>query len=109
MIIASGYNYYSIEVENVIYNHPAVLEAAVIGVPDKYRGETICEVVALKENQRVTEDELIQFCRSQLSAYKVPRDIHFVNELPKTAVGKILKRNLQEQFNRKKVSKYYWK
>ena len=89
MILANGYNIFPIEAENVIYNHPTVLEAAVIGDPDKYRDETIRAVVALKENQWGTEDELILFCRSQLSAYKVPRDIYFVNELLKSVVGKI--------------------
>ena len=101
MIIASGYNVYPVEVENVIYHHPAVLEAAVIGIPDAYRGETIRAVVVLKDQQHVREEELIQFCRSRLSAYKVPQDILFVDELPKTTVGKILKRTLKEQFSHK--------
>ncbi|AOV07340.1 long-chain-fatty-acid--CoA ligase [Sporosarcina ureilytica] len=98
MIIASGYNVYPIEVENVIYTHPAVLEAAVFGVPDEYRGETIRAVVALKKDCTLTEEELLAHCRSNLSAYKIPEDVIFVEELPKTAVGKILKRTLQEQF-----------
>ena len=101
MIIASGFNVYPTEVENVIYKHPAIFEAAVIGIPDKYRGETVRAVVVLKENQQLTEEELIQFCRSQLSAFKVPTDVLFVDELPKTAVGKILKRALQQQFSDK--------
>lgn len=101
MIIASGYNVYPVEVENVIYHHPAVLEAAVIGIPDAYRGETIRAVVVLKEEQHIREEELIQFCRSRLAAYKVPQDILFVDELPKTTVGKILKRTLREQFGHK--------
>ncbi|WP_339212574.1 long-chain fatty acid--CoA ligase [Solibacillus sp. FSL W8-0372] len=99
MIIASGYNVYPIEVENILYKHPAVLEVAVIGIPHEYRGETIKAIVVLKEGQDVTSDQLIDFCRTQLSAYKVPREIQFVKELPKTAVGKILKRNLITQFN----------
>ena len=99
MIIASGYNVYPIEVENIIYKHPAVLEVAVIGIPHEYRGETISAVVVLKEGHDVTAEQLIEFCRSQLSAYKVPKEIQFVNELPKTAVGKILKKNLKQQFN----------
>lgn len=99
MIIASGYNIYPIEVENIIYKHPAVLEVAVIGIPHEYRGETIKSIVVLKEGHDVTPEQLIDFCRSQLSAYKVPKEILFVNELPKTAVGKILKRNLIKQFN----------
>ena len=99
MIIASGYNVYPIEVENIIYKHPAVLEVAVIGIPHEYRGEAIKAVVVLKDGYDVTPEQLIDFCRSQLSAYKVPEEIQFVNELPKTAVGKILKRNLIMQFN----------
>lgn len=101
MIIASGYNIYPIEVENVIYTHPAVLEAAVIGIPDAYRGETIHAVVALKEGNTLTKAELIAYCREHLSAFKVPVDVEFVEELPKTAVGKILKRTLQEQYRSK--------
>ena len=101
MIIASGYNVYPIEVENTIYKHPAVLEVAVIGIPHEYRGETISAVVVLKEGHDVTAEQLIDFCRSELSAYKVPKEIQFVNELPKTAVGKILKKNLKQQLNPK--------
>lgn len=98
MILASGFNVYPIEVENVIYSHPAVLEAAVLGVPNEYRGETIRAVVVLKDGEQVTEKELISFCRSKLSSYKAPTDVLFVAELPKTAVGKILKRVLKEQY-----------
>ncbi len=105
MIIASGYNVYPVEVENVIYHHPAVLEAAVIGIPDAYRGEAIRAVVVLKDEQHVREEELIQFCRSRLSAYKVPQDILFVDELPKTTVGKILKRTLREQFSHQETKR----
>lgn len=97
MIIASGYNVYPIEVEDVIYTHPKILEAAVIGVPDAYRGETVKAVVVLKENEQLAEEELIQFCRERLASYKVPRTISFIEELPKTAVGKILKTVLKTQ------------
>lgn len=97
MIIASGYNVYPVEIEDVIYTHPKVLEAAVIGVPDKYRGETIKAVVVLKESEVISEAEFIQFCRNHLAAYKIPHTVVFVNELPKTAVGKILKRALKEE------------
>ncbi|WP_203340608.1 long-chain-fatty-acid--CoA ligase [Planococcus beijingensis] len=96
MILASGFNVYPIEVENVLYRHPAIREAAVFGVPDAYRGETVRAVVVL--NEEVTEEELIAYCRTQLSAYKVPEAIIVVEELPKTAVGKILKRALQKQY-----------
>lgn len=98
LIIASGYNVYPVEIEDVIYTHPSVLEAAVIGVPDRYRGETIKACVVLKDGETLTEDELIGYLRERLAAYKVPRSIEFLDELPKTAVGKILKRKLQEQY-----------
>jgi long-chain acyl-CoA synthetase len=99
MIIASGYNVYPVEIENVLYTHPKILEAAVVGVPDKYRGETIQAVIVPKDTETVSKEEIIQFCRKYLSAYKIPRRITFVDELPKTAVGKILKRTLREQMS----------
>lgn len=99
MIIASGYNVYPIEVEGVIYTNPKILEAAVFGVPDKYRGETIKAVVVLKEYEELTEEELINYCREKISSYKVPHSIDFVEELPKTTVGKILKRHLVKQYS----------
>ena len=95
MIIASGYNVYPIEIEDVIYTHKKVLEAAVIGVPDSYRGETVKAFVVLKKDEQLEEEELIQYCREKLASYKVPRSVTFVEELPKTAVGKILKRALK--------------
>ncbi|MED1201670.1 long-chain-fatty-acid--CoA ligase [Heyndrickxia acidicola] len=99
MILASGYNVYPIEVEDILYSHPNVLEAAVIGIPDEYRGETVKAFVVLREVNKAYEEELIQFCRHRLSAYKVPNSIDFVDELPKTAVGKILKRKLKELYS----------
>jgi long-chain acyl-CoA synthetase len=98
MILASGYNVYPIEIEDVIYSHPKILEAAVIGEPDEYRGETVRAIVVLKENEELSEKELIQFCRERLAAYKAPSIVTFVEELPKTAVGKILKRKLKELY-----------
>ncbi|MCL6617805.1 MAG: AMP-binding protein, partial [Anoxybacillus ayderensis] len=92
MIIASGYNVYPREVEEVLYEHPKVQEAVVIGVPDAYRGETVKAFIVLKEGEQCTEEELDQFMRSKLAAYKVPRIYEFRKELPKTAVGKILRR-----------------
>ncbi|UJL45538.1 long-chain fatty acid--CoA ligase [Virgibacillus sp. NKC19-16] len=97
LIIASGYNVYPRDVEEVIYEHPSVQEAVVVGVPDPYRGETVKAVVVLKENQHCDEKELIAFCRENLAAYKVPRIIEFRNELPKTSVGKILRRKIREE------------
>ncbi|SFA44862.1 long-chain acyl-CoA synthetase [Anoxybacillus pushchinoensis] len=97
MIIASGYNVYPREVEEVLYEHPKVQEAVVIGVPDVYRGETVKAFIVLKEGEQCTEEELDQFMRSKLAAYKVPRIYEFRKELPKTAVGKILRRALVEE------------
>ncbi|GAX91765.1 long-chain-fatty-acid--CoA ligase [Effusibacillus lacus] len=97
MIIAGGFNIYPREVEEVLFEHPAILEAAVIGVPDPYRGETVKAFIVLKEGHSVSESELNSFCRERLSAYKVPRLYEFRKELPKTMVGKVLKRALQEE------------
>jgi long-chain acyl-CoA synthetase len=97
MIIASGYNIYPREIEEVLYEHPKVQEAVVIGVPDVYRGETVKAFIVIKENEQCTEEELDQFMRSRLASYKVPRIYEFRKELPKTAVGKILRRALAEE------------
>lgn len=101
MIIASGYNIYPREVEEVLYEHPKVQEAVVVGVPHEYRGETVKAFIVLKEGEQCTEEELDQFMRSRLAAYKVPRIYEFRKELPKTAVGKILRRVLIEEENKK--------
>jgi len=97
MIIAGGFNIYPREVEDVLFEHPAVKEAAVVGVPDPYRGETVKAFIVLKDGQHVTEKELDEFCRKNLAAYKVPRIYEFRTELPKTMVGKVLRRQLQEE------------
>ncbi|BAW02545.1 acyl-CoA synthetase (AMP-forming)/AMP-acid ligase II [Thermus thermophilus] len=99
MIIAGGYNIYPREVEEVLYQHPAVQEAAVVGVPDPYRGETVAAFLVLKPEYRgkVTEKDIEAFCRQNLAAYKVPRIVQFRESLPKSSVGKILKRELQKE------------
>ena len=97
MIDASGFNVYPREVEEVLYEHPAVQEVVVAGVPDAYRGETVKAYIILKPGQSATEAEIIEFTRSRLAAYKVPRQIEFRTELPKTLVGKILRRRLIEE------------
>jgi long-chain acyl-CoA synthetase len=96
MINAAGYKVWPREVEDVLYGHPAVREAAVVGVPDQYRGETVKAYVSLKPGAAVTEEELIKFCKQQMAAYKYPRSIEFVDELPKTTTGKILRRELRD-------------
>ncbi|MBN2539417.1 MAG: long-chain fatty acid--CoA ligase [Deltaproteobacteria bacterium] len=96
LIIAGGYNIYPTEIDNLLYNHPKVLEACTIGVPDEYRGETVKAYVVLKEGESATEEEIIRFCKENLGAYKVPKGIEFIDELPKSAVGKILRRDVRK-------------
>jgi long-chain acyl-CoA synthetase len=94
MIIRGGYNVYPREIEEVLYAHPAVREAAVVGVPHAELGEEVAAAVELKPGRRVTEEELREFVKEQVAAYKYPRVVWFVDQLPKTATGKILKRGL---------------
>ena len=99
MIVTGGENVYSAEVEAVIYQHPAVLEAAVFGIPDPQWGELVMAIVTLKPGTTLTTQELISFCKKSLAGYKVPRRIEFSeSELPKSGSGKILKRVLREKF-----------
>ncbi|WP_044640819.1 long-chain-fatty-acid--CoA ligase [Risungbinella massiliensis] len=97
MIIAGGFNIYPRDIEEVLYEHPAIQEAAVIGIPDEYRGETVKAFVVLKPGANLTEKELDQYCREKLSKYKVPRFYEFRDDLPKTMIGKVLRRILQEE------------
>jgi len=97
VIIAGGFNIYPREVEEVLYEHEAVQEAVVAGIPDPYRGETVKAYVVLKDGHEVDEKELNAYCRNNLAAFKVPRIYEFRDELPKTAVGKILRRQLIEE------------
>src|SRR5579875_71378 len=94
-INVSGYKVWPREVEDVLYEHPAVREAAVVGVPDAYRGETVRAFVSLRPGAEATADELIAFCRQRMAAYKYPRQVEFLAELPKTVTGKVLRRELR--------------
>ncbi|MBK5441552.1 long-chain fatty acid--CoA ligase [Peribacillus sp. TH24] len=96
LIIASGYNVYPREVEEVLYEHPSILEAVVVGIKDDYRGETVKAVIVLKEGKYLTKDELTIHCQKYLSPYKVPKVVDIRETLPKTSVGKILRRTLKE-------------
>jgi long-chain acyl-CoA synthetase len=95
MINAAGYKVWPREVEDVLYSHPAVREAAVVGVPDAYRGETVKAVVSLRAGAVADAAELVAFCKARMAAYKYPRIVEFRDELPKTATGKILRRELR--------------
>jgi len=99
MIVASGFKVWPRDVEDVIYQHPAVKETAVVGVPDAYRGETVKAFVALKEGAEgsVTPEEIISFCKERMAAYKYPRQVELVSEIPKTLTGKFLRRTLREK------------
>ena len=97
LIIRGGFNVYPREVEEVLYAHPAVKEAAVIGVADEKLGEEVAAVVALKAGMTTTEAELIAFCKERVAPYKYPRTVRFLDSLPKGATGKILKRELKQQ------------
>ncbi|HYP29663.1 MAG TPA: long-chain fatty acid--CoA ligase [Blastocatellia bacterium] len=96
MIIVSGFNVYPNEVEEVIFTHPAVKEAAVIGVADDYRGEAVKAFIVLKEGREASEEDIFEFCSARLARYKVPSLVEFAGSLPKSGVGKVLRRELRE-------------
>ena len=96
LVIRGGYNVYPREIEEVLYAHPSILEAAVIGKPDERLGEEVVAVVALREGASLTAEEIIAYCRERLAAYKYPREIRFMAELPKGPSGKILKAALRD-------------
>ncbi|MEJ7820296.1 MAG: long-chain fatty acid--CoA ligase, partial [Rubrobacteraceae bacterium] len=97
MINASGYKVWPAEVESLLYGHPAIQEACVIGVPDEQRGETAKAIVVLREGEDATADEIIEWAKSEMAAYKYPRQVEFIDALPKSGSGKILWRELQEK------------
>ncbi|MBI4318216.1 MAG: long-chain fatty acid--CoA ligase [Chloroflexi bacterium] len=97
MIIAGGYNIYPRDVEEVLFQHPKVKEAVVAGVPDRYRGETVKAYVVLNDGETATEEEIVEFCRGRIARYKVPTAVEFRTELPKTLIGKVLRRILIEE------------
>ncbi|MDN4522996.1 long-chain-fatty-acid--CoA ligase [Fictibacillus fluitans] len=97
LIIASGFNIYPVEVEDVLYQHPSVAEVCVFGIPDPYRGESVKAVIVLKKEESATEQEMREWCSERLTPYKVPRSFGFRKQLPKTSVGKVLRRVLVEQ------------
>jgi acyl-CoA synthetase (AMP-forming)/AMP-acid ligase II len=98
MILTGGENVYSTEVENILYTHPAILECAVIGVPDPKWGEAVKAIVVLKDGQKATGQEIIQYCKHRIAHYKAPKSIDFIDVLPKTGSGKIHKKGLRDKY-----------
>jgi len=99
IILAGGYNVYPREIEEVLFEHPAVKEASVLGVPDPYRGETVKAYIVVKEGWQVSEMQLDRWCRDRLASYKVPKQYEFRSSLPLSLIGKVLRRKLREEQN----------
>ena len=95
MIIAGGYNIYPRDIDEVLFEHPKILEACAIGVPDSYRGETVKAFVVLKPGETMTAEEVMEYCKEKLAKYKVPTMVEFIDTLPKSGVGKILRKELR--------------
>jgi long-chain acyl-CoA synthetase len=95
MVIAGGYNIYPREIDEVLFEHPKILEACAVGIPDPYRGETIKAFVVLKPGETLTGEEVIKYCAEKLAKYKVPKTVEFLTSLPKSGVGKILRKELR--------------
>ena len=102
MIIAGGYNIYPREIDEVLYQHPKVADAVAVGIADEYRGETVKAFVVPKKGETLTEKDIIGFCKEKLAAYKAPKIVEFRSELPKSAVGKILRKVLRDEEAAKK-------
>lgn len=102
MVIAGGFNIYPREIDEVLYEHPKIQEACAVGLPDPYRGETLKAFVVVRKGETLTEAEVLSYCRTKLTAYKVPRRVEFLEELPKSAIGKALRRQLREMERNKK-------
>jgi acyl-CoA synthetase (AMP-forming)/AMP-acid ligase II len=98
MIITGGLNVFPIEIERLIWSHPAVQDCAVIGVPDQKWGEAVKAVVELKMGETASEAEIIALCKDKLSAYKAPKTVEFWDDLPRSGVGKVLKRKVRERY-----------
>jgi long-chain acyl-CoA synthetase len=96
-VIAGGYNIYPREIEEVLYQHPKVMDAVIIGIPDPYRGETVKAFVVAKPGVELTEKEILDFCKTRLAAYKMPKVVELRESLPKTMVGKVLRRELRAE------------
>jgi acyl-CoA synthetase (AMP-forming)/AMP-acid ligase II len=98
LVVSGGENVYPRIVEDVLFQHPAIAEAAVIGVPDERWGDAVKAIVALRPGMTCTEEEIVDFCRPRLAGFERPRSVDFLDTLPKTATGKVLKRALREPY-----------
>ncbi len=98
MIISGGINIYPAEIEAVMIEHPQILEIAVIGVPDEKWGESVKAMVVLKEGAKLTEQDIIEWCKGKMARYRVPRSVDFVTDFPRTAAGKVQKKVVREQY-----------
>jgi long-chain acyl-CoA synthetase len=96
IIIAGGFNIYPNEIDDVLFAHPKIAEACTIGVTDEYRGETVKAYIVLNEGENLTLNEIQDYCKSSLAPYKIPKHVEFIDTLPKSGVGKILRRVLKE-------------
>ena len=96
VIVAGGFNVYPREVDDVLLTHPKILEACTIGVPDEYRGETVKSYIVLRAGQKADSEEIIAHCRGKLAPYKAPRHVRFIDSLPATGAGKVLRRLLKD-------------
>jgi long-chain acyl-CoA synthetase len=97
LIIAGGFNVYPTEIDDILFTHPKVLEACTVGIPDQYRGETVKSYVVPQPGAEPTTEELVAYCKENLAAYKVPKQVEFIEELPKSAIGKILRREVKQK------------
>jgi long-chain acyl-CoA synthetase len=97
VIVASGFNVYPREIEEVLFEHPDVAEAVAIGVADEYRGQSVKAFVVKQSGAQATEEEILAFCKEHLASYKTPKSVEFREELPKSAVGKLLRRVLVDE------------
>lgn len=105
MIIAGGFNIYPRDIDEVLFEHPKIKEACAVGIPDPYRGETVKAFVVPREGETLTAEEVMLFCREKLAAYKAPKEVEFLEDLPKSTVGKVLRRKLREREMEKAKSK----
>jgi long-chain acyl-CoA synthetase len=104
MIIRGGENIYPREIDELLFTHPGVASAAVIGVPDELYGEEVAAFIVLKDEARITQEEIMEFCRESLADFKCPKTVHFLKDIPKGPTGKLLKRELARMFKEKKTS-----